>query len=154
MRKPTLLHGILLAAATLALQDRSAAAAADELAVIVNQGASVGALNRAQLGAIYRGRTKEFPNGGAVKAVNLPPGTSGREAFDSAVLGLNPDESKRYWIDAKIRSGTAPPNKLPTAAAVARFVAGDPAALGYVPLADAKGVRIVARIRNGTVTAP
>ncbi len=129
-------------------------AADNELVVVVNPGNTIGSLNKAQLGAVYRSRTKEIPGKGKVIAVNLPPGSAHRKTFDRAVLGMSPDECKRFWIDAMIRSGSTPPRKLASPAAVARFVGSEPEGLGYLPASDAKGLKIVARIRDGNVTGP
>jgi hypothetical protein len=145
----------LFGALALGLGHVAFSAAADaEIVVVVNKTSSVGTLNKAQLGAIYRARTTEFPSGLPAVAVNLPTENPLRQAFDKVVLGMSPDEAQRFWIDAKIRSGAVPPRKLPTSMAVARFVGSEIKGLGYVAPADAKGLKVVARIRGGAVSAP
>jgi ABC-type phosphate transport system substrate-binding protein len=128
--------------------------AGTEIAVVVNKSSAVSNLNKAQLSAIYRAKTTEFPNGATVTALNLPQDNPIRHDFDKAVLGMSPDEVKRFWIDAKIRSGSVPPKRLGSAAAIAKQVAADPQALGYLPASDARGLKVVARVRNGEVTGP
>jgi ABC-type phosphate transport system substrate-binding protein len=128
--------------------------AGTEIAIVVNKACTLSSLNKAQLSAIYRAKTTEFPNGSAVSAVNLPQDNPIRQDFDRAVLGMSPDEVKRFWIDARIRSGSAPPKKLGSSIAVAKFVESDPHALGYLPVGDTHGLKIVARVRNGSVAAP
>jgi hypothetical protein len=87
--------------------------------------------------------------------VNLPPENPARQAFDSAVLGLKPDEVERFWVDSKIRSGVGSPRKLAGAAALVHFVSTDESAIGYVPTSEvAEGVRVVAKIRGDQVVAP
>lgn len=122
-----------------------------EIVVVVNPSNGTASLSKAQLNAIYKGKTSEFPNGSSAAAVNLPPDNSIRQEFDRAVLGMSPDESKRYWIDMKIRSGAAAPPKMANPSAVARHVAKTPSAIGYVPTTDAKGLKVVARIRGGAL---
>ena len=133
---------------------RSTSAADPDILIVVNKSCSVGALNKAQLNALFRARTSEFPGGSTASVVNLPQDSPLRRSFDQAVLGMAPDEVQRYWIDVKIRSGTTPPRKLASSAAVARFVSSDAKGLGYVASEDQKGLKVVARIHGGSVTGP
>ncbi len=133
--------------------ERSSATDA-EIDVVVNKRSPVTVLNKAQLGALYRARTTEFPGGAPATAVNLPTENPIRQTFDQVVLGMSPSGSKRFWIDTKIRWGTAPPRKLASSVAVARFVGSDLQGLGYIAPADAKGLKVVARIRDGAVVSP
>jgi ABC-type phosphate transport system substrate-binding protein len=127
----------------------------DEIAVIVNRANGVGAMNRLQLSALFKAKTTQFPGGARATPVNLPPENAVRQAFDSAVLGLKPDEVERFWVDSKIRSGIGSPRKLPGAAALVHFVSTDESAIGYVPASDVgEGVRVVARIRADQVVSP
>ena len=148
------LKTLLVSLALMAGAVSQASAGASDIVVVVNSANSVSSLNKAQLVALYKGKTTEFPNGSAAAAVNLPPDNSLRQDFDKAVLNLSPDEAKRFWIDMKIRSGAAAPPKMPSPAAVARHVGKTANAIGYVPIADAKGLKIVARIVGGSVTGP
>ena len=131
-----------------------ASAGPSAIAVVVNPGNGNATLNKAQLGALYKGRVSTFPNGTAASPVNLPPDNDLRQEFDKVVLNLAPDDSKKFWIDMKIRSGAAPPPKMASASAVARHVAKTPNAIGYVPASEAKGLKIVARIVGGAVAGP
>ncbi len=133
---------------------RSTSAAAPEILVVVNKSCSVSSLNKAQLNALFRSRTSEFPGGSPASVVNLPQDNPLRRDFDQAVLGMNPDEVQRYWIDVKIRSGTTPPRKMGSSAVVAKFVSSDAKGLGYVAAQDQHGLKVIARIRGGAVTGP
>lgn len=133
---------------------RDSVAGTDEVAIVVNSSNPLSSLNKDQLSAIYRVRSQEFPGGAKAEPVNLPPTDAGRQLFDQVVLGMSPDEAKRFWIDARIRSGTVPPKKVPSASAVLRHVSTNAGGLGYLPVADAKGVKIVARLRGGKVVGP
>jgi ABC-type phosphate transport system substrate-binding protein len=127
----------------------------DEIAVIVNKTNGIGPMNRSQLSALFKAKSSQFPGGARATAVNLPPESPARQAFDSAVLGLKPDEVERFWVDSKIRSGVGSPRKLPGAGALVRFVSSDESGIGYVPTSElADGVRVVARIRGDQVVAP
>ncbi|MGC4068233.1 MAG: hypothetical protein QM784_27010 [Polyangiaceae bacterium] len=50
--------------------------AGTEIAVVVNKACAVSSLNKAQLSAIYRAKTTEFPNGSTVNAVKSSSGQS------------------------------------------------------------------------------
>lgn len=129
-----------------------ALAAGPTLAVVCHPASGVTSLNRTQLDAIFRLRTQVFPSGARVAPVNLFPDLAERQEFDRAVMGLEPDEVERFWIDSKIRSGTSAPRALPSSAAVARFVGGERSAVGYLPASEADAtLRIVAFVRNGNV---
>jgi ABC-type phosphate transport system substrate-binding protein len=144
----------LIVLAVLAGLASQASAGPSGIVVVVNSANSLSTLNRAQLDALYKGKTSEFPNGVSAVVVNLPPNNSVRQDFDKAVLNMSADEAKRYWIDMKIRSGAAAPPKMASPTAVARHVEKNPNAIGYVPEADAKGLKIVARIVGGNVVRP
>ena len=120
------------------------------IVVVVNNANPLSSMNKAQLSALYKGRTKEFPNGNSAAAVNLPTGDSIRQDFDKTILNFSSDEAKRYWIDMKIRSGAAAPPTVPSPAAVARYVGKNANGIGYLPESDAKRLKIVARIVGGS----
>ena len=132
-----------------------AQAVGDEFSIVVNKACTVPSMNRAQLSALFKAKSTQFPGGATATAVNLPPESPARQEFDSAVLGLSPDEVERFWLDSKIRSGVGSPRKLSGPASVVRFVSNDTTGIGYVPSADAStAVRVVARIRAGEVVGP
>ena len=121
------------------------------IAVVCNPASGINSLSRAQLDAIFRLKTQQFPGGGRVTPINLPIDHVGRQEFDRVVLGLDPDEVERFWIDSKIRSGTGAPRHLP-APALARYIASESTAVGYLPLDEiGSGLRQVALVRDGRV---
>jgi ABC-type phosphate transport system substrate-binding protein len=156
MNRRTLLIGIGVAALAWAWDGGAPAHAdGDDIAVIVNKTNGIPSMNRSQLNALFKAKSSQFPGGARATPVNLPPESPARQAFDSAVLGLKPDEVERFWVDSKIRSGVGSPRKLPGAAALVRFVSTDESAIGYVPVSElGDGVRVVARIRGDQVVTP
>ena len=148
MERRRFLYGFV----TVLLAPTRALAASPALAVVCNKESGVTSLSRAQLSALFRLRTQQFPGGAHASPVNLPPSSAERQEFDRVVLGLEPDEMERSWIDNKIRSGTAAPRYVSGPAAVARYVAAERSAIGYLPIADADAsLRVVAIVRNGSV---
>jgi hypothetical protein len=155
MNRRSLLIATIALVAPLLVANERAQAGPDEISVVVNKSCAVSSMNRAQLSALFKAKSSQFPGGNTATAVNLPPENPSRQDFDSAVLGLSPDEVERFWLDSKIRSGVGSPRKLSGPASVVRFVGSDPTGIGYVPSADATAaVRVVARIRGGEVLVP
>jgi hypothetical protein len=128
--------------------------AADEIGVIVHGKRFNRALTPHELHAIFTTRLKLL-DGRRVIPFNLPPRTRGRVDFDKAVLGMDPDEVARHWIDRRVRGGAPPPKQVPTAKVMLAVVAKLENAIGYLPesLVDDR-VQIVARVINGKVHGP
>jgi len=155
VNRRTSLIGILTLLVSLAGGMRFASADGEEIAIIVHKHNGIAPMNRAQLSALFRAKSTEFPGGGRAAPVNLSADSTVRQEFDFSVLGMRPDEVERFWLDSKIRSGVGSPRKLSGPDAVLRYVAGDEAGIGYVARSDTNdSVRVVARIRGGQVVSP
>lgn len=122
------------------------------IAVIVHRGVGVAQLDRDELRTMFQVARTEWAGGGRILPLNLPASHELRRAFDRAVLGLEPDQVARYWIDRKIRGDARVPRTLPSTAVVLRAVAATAGAISYVQSNEANdSVRVVARIRGGKV---
>jgi len=130
--------------------------AGDEvIAVIVHRSNPTGTMRREDLRPIFLTTKTVWSNGSTIEPFNLPESSSVRTAFDNVVLGMNPDEVARYWIDRRIRGDVRPPRKIQSTGTVVALVAKGEAAIGYVPLSDVNAsVKVVARIEGGQVKAP
>src|SRR5262245_36554072 len=104
----------------------SSAAGAPALLVIVHSANPAKHLGPSELRPIFQANKKTWESGARVDPVNLPEKSVARHDFDRAVLGLDPDESQKYWIDRRVRGDARPPKKLPTPSAVSAFVASTP----------------------------
>jgi ABC-type phosphate transport system substrate-binding protein len=125
------------------------------IAVVVSRSSSIGAIGREDLRPIYLTTKTAWSNGQTIEPFNLPESSSLRATFDSVVLGMNPDEVARYWIDRRIRGDARPPRKVQSAATVLALVAKSEGAIGYVALADVNAsVKVIARVEGGQVKAP
>ena len=153
MKRFAVMLQLMLLAGVLSWASASGAGG-EVIAVVVNDAAGAKKLSRDELKSIFQTRMTRLPSGEKATPVNLPQGDSARVSFDQAVLGLSPDEVARYWVDRKIRGGNRPPKKLTSSALVLKHVARTPGAIGYVPVAKAKGVMVVARIQGGRVVSP
>ena len=133
----------------------SSRASEEVIAVIVNKANPVGTMRREDLRPIFLTTKTVWSSGQSIEPFNLPESSSARTAFDNAVLGMNPDEVARYWIDRRIRGDARPPRKIQSAGTIVALVAKGEAAIGYVPLADVNAsVKVVARVEGGQVKAP
>jgi ABC-type phosphate transport system substrate-binding protein len=133
----------------------SAGGPAETIVVIANKAVNLSKISRDELRPIFQTKKDTWPDGTPVRVFNLPESSSVRQAFDGAVLGLDPDRAARYWVDRRIRGGERPPQTAPSASAMIKVVSNTAGGLGYVDAAalDAT-VKVVARIVNGQVVAP
>jgi ABC-type phosphate transport system substrate-binding protein len=143
------------AAALVCAEPRGSVAAEDELVVVVSARSSIQSASRDTLRPIFLTTRSTWPDGGKATPLNLPDAHTLRHRFDRAVLRLEPDEAAKYWTDRKIRGGARPPRRLPTPSAVARAVAEDATAVGYVRRSDVTAaLRIIAVVRGDSVGPP
>jgi hypothetical protein len=151
---PRAVRRIALVVAVVVSTAVASSALADELVVIVNP-ANTESISASQLESVFLRKENHWSNGDKVVPFNLPPETTMRIAFDRAALGMSADETARYWLDQRIRSGITAPRELGDASLIVRLVARLAGGIGYVPSSsDLRGVRVIARIRGDKVTAP
>jgi hypothetical protein len=112
------------------------------LAVIVHHERRAG-VSLADLAQIYLRRKRFWDDGTPIVPLNLPGGTTLRRAFSRSVLRRGEDDLGDYW-NRQYFYGILPPATLASTAAVLRYVASDPNAIGYVPLAEVDGSVTVA----------
>jgi hypothetical protein len=72
-----------------------------------------------------------------ILAFNAPAMNPVRVAFDRSVLGMDPDEVARFWIDRRVRGGHRPPRQLTSWALMLRVVSAVDGAIGYAPASAA-----------------
>ena len=125
-----------------------AAAAADappRIAVIVHPSRQV-ELSPEILGQIYLRRKRFWDDGAPMVPLNLAATTPLRDRFSRRVLAQREEWLAEYW-NRQYFYGILPPSTLASTAAILRYVASDPNALGYVPAGEVDGsVRVVLTI--------
>src|SRR6266446_10495596 len=124
-------------AAALVLVLLAPAASAPEsppLAVVVHR-TRHDELSLADLAQVYLRRKRFWDDGTPIVPLNLPAGTPLRVAFSRAVLQRSETNLADYW-NRQYFYGVLPPATLASTAAVLRYVAADPNAVGYVPLSE------------------
>ncbi len=122
-----------------ALHPEAAAAAPDALVPIVAASSplrdiSLGTLRRVFLSEIVSG-----PGGLRLVGFNQPAGTRARELFDRIVLGMDPEQVARYWVDQRIRGGARPPRQVNGIALLRQVIARFPGGVGYLNVSELDG---------------
>lgn len=105
------------------------------IAVVVGIGSAVKDVTVDTLRELYLRRRRLWPDGEGVIPINLPPDTDIRETFSKRVLGRAPRDLASYW-NRRYFEGIRPPVVLRSADAVCAYVAVEPTAIGYLPLAN------------------
>jgi ABC-type phosphate transport system substrate-binding protein len=129
----------------LALLLTGQAAAAEELAVIVNVANTTAALDAKAVKAHFLKTVSSWGNGDRVRSVDQTDATPKRAAFLAKVLGMSPTELERYWIEKQYATAVTPPAKAPDDATVIRIVKTFKGAIGFVSkeAAEREGVKVV-----------
>jgi hypothetical protein len=125
----------------------SAPAPADEvtLAVIVNPKRS-DHLDRHDVARIFLRARRFWDDGTPIVPLNLEAGMALRATFAARVLALDPARLVAYWNEQYFH-GVFPPTVLASTAAVKRYVASDPRAIGYLDARDVDDtVKIVLKL--------
>src|SRR5262245_13843827 len=130
---------IMLLAPPAGVEDRP------RIAVIVHP-ARQAALTVEDLAQVYLRRKRFWDDGTPIVPLNLAAGTPLRDAFSRAVLRQSEARLSDYW-NRQYFHGTLPPATLGSTAAILRYVASDPNAVGYVPAAEADdSVHVILRL--------
>jgi ABC-type phosphate transport system substrate-binding protein len=108
-----------------------AAAAADDYVIIVNKD-NANAVSTELVAKAYRGEAKSWPEGGNINPVALPDDNATRVAFDKAVLGKAPAQSRALWAQLTFTGKAVPPKMADNDDDVIKAVSENKNALGYV----------------------
>lgn len=152
---PAMLLVVLLAVVSAGVST-SLATNEESLLVIVHAQSPVRQISAYEMEALYTRAQTRWDDGSAVYPFSFPANSPAREAFDRAVLRLNPEQVGRFWLDRRIRGLGMPPKQVPSATMMVQIVANLAGAVGYVPAVRGRlpGVKVVARIVQGRVVAP
>lgn len=104
---------------------------AADWAVVTSPSSPVGTISKADLKRVFTGK-KSNVSGVKVVPFMLAETSPAAQSFLKDVLGMSPEEYKKYWIDAQVKGeGTAPATQ--KSSAVAILVSADlPGALAVV----------------------
>jgi len=128
------MHGVLLLAVIPMLGTTfpwpGAAAIGKPLVVIVASSTNVKDIGIAALRRAFQGQATDL-GGKHLIPINHANGTPLRVSFDRSILGLEPAEVGRFWIDRRIRGEGSPPKTAPSLDLAVRLVASIPGAITY-----------------------
>jgi hypothetical protein len=116
----------------------SALAASPRLVVIVGKSSPIDNLTLGTLRNIFLAQPA-VENGVRLVPFNAPPNSPERVQFDRRVLGMDPDEVARHWVDQRIRGNPGPPRTIAGAKLLRQVVARLPGAIGYLSPEDLDG---------------
>jgi hypothetical protein len=108
------------------------ATSSQTLLVIVGNATGMTDISLALLRRAFQNEPAQTPSGKRLVPFNHVSNSPERALFDRAVLGLEPDEVGRFWINRRIRDEGLPPRTLPSVDLAVRVVASFPGAITYV----------------------
>ena len=138
------LLGVSLAAALCVAGAVAPAAAQEDTRVaVIEHPDRRGELSLDDLAQIYLRRKQHWEDGEIIVPLNLASGMALRAQFSQRVLRQTEARLADYW-NRRYFDGLMPPATLASTAAVRRYVASDPRAIGYVPAWEAdRSVRVI-----------
>lgn len=121
-----------------------AGAQASPLVVVVARNSPIERLSRFELKKLYLGANVQVAGADRVLAFNQMYSAPDRVAFERGVLGMDPDELARYWIDRKIRGESGAPRVVGSPELLQRVVSRLNQSVGYVRLDQVEAeVRVI-----------
>lgn len=118
------------------LHSEPAAASPNMLVPIVAANSSLTDISLGTLRRVFLSEPVSGPGGLRLVGFNQPAGSRAREAFDRAVLGMDPDQAARYWVDQRIRGGARPPRQVNSVSLLRQVISRFPGGVGYLALAE------------------
>ena len=111
---------------------------ADHLAVIVGKTSKLDDVSSADLQRYFKAEKSKTPDGVKLVIVMLDLGRPEREAALRSIYKMSEAEYNDYFVGATFTGAVqSAPKALPSVAAVKKFVAETPGAIGYVRASDA-----------------
>jgi len=124
------LAALALAAITRPFPAGPVRAAGKPLLVVVAAASPIKDVELSALRRAFEGSAAEV-GGKRLLPINHPAGTPLRSAFDKQVLGLEPANVGKFWIDRRIRDEGSPPKTVPSPELAVRITASLPGAITY-----------------------
>jgi hypothetical protein len=118
-------------------------AGSEPIAVVMGRTSTQRGLSLDKLRRIFLASPTEGDDGRRFVPLNLGRRTPAREAFDRRVLGMNPEEVARFWIDQRLR-GKKPPQTVSSLATLRRALDELPGTISYLPLSAIESLHLVA----------
>lgn len=128
----------------------SAPAQQSQFKLVVNRANELRSLPIDAVSDYFMKKKTSWPDGTAVKPVDLSVDSKARQAFSNAVLDKPASAVRMFWQRQVFSGRVAPPPEVPTELVLLAYVGENPGAIGYVS-ADAvlgPGVKVVDVVRS------
>jgi ABC-type phosphate transport system substrate-binding protein len=123
-------------------------AAFADIAVIVNPASGVDALDAGQVKKIFMAKTKKFPNGSSVVAIDQNSENSAYSVFYKNVAGKSPAKMNKYWVKLTFTGKAEAPKKVGGDSDVITLIKGNKNMIGYVDSSSVTdGVKVVYTVK-------
>jgi hypothetical protein len=109
----------------------------------MGSGSSQKSLSMDKLRRIFLASPTDDDQGHRFVPINHSRSSGAREIFDRRVLGMDPDEIARFWIDQRLR-GKKPPQSVSSIAMLKRALEELPGTISYLPLGAVESLHVVA----------
>jgi len=102
-----------------------------DISVVVNPNSGVDSLTQSQVKKIFMGKTKQFPNGSAVRPVDQNSGSTYKE-FYKKIAGKSPSKMNKYWVKLTFTGKAEAPKKVGSNSSVIDAVKENTKTIGYI----------------------
>jgi len=103
-----------------------------DVAIIANNAASIGSIDKDTVKSIYLGKLKSWPDGGSLEVVDQLAGSAVRKIFLKQVVGKKEIKFDSYWSRKAFSGKGTPPRGLENDAEVKAWVAKTKGSIGFV----------------------
>jgi ABC-type phosphate transport system substrate-binding protein len=103
-----------------------------DVAVVVNPGSGVDALDASQVKKIFMAKTKKFPNGSSVVAIDQDSSNGAYVSFYDKVAGKSPAKMNKYWVKLTFTGKAEAPKKVGGDSDVLSLIKNNKNMIGYV----------------------
>jgi ABC-type phosphate transport system substrate-binding protein len=124
--------GLRLAALALSLCASMATADVVVVVVVVSAKSSVAPLSKNQIVDIFLGKTSHFPDGSQAIPIDQAEGAAARDEFYTGLASKSAAQLKAYWSKIIFTGRGQPPREVANGTEVKKFIATNPAAIGYI----------------------
>ena len=99
---------------------------------IKNKVKEVKELSVPQIKDFFLKKKNTWSDGKTVIPYQYPYDNELRRAFQKYILKMTAEEEKKYWVDARVKSGTKPPSQKSSPRLIARFIGRVKGGIGYI----------------------
>ena len=119
-----------------------------ELVVIVHPGNSLEATTKDKLKRIYLGKSKEFPNGLIIAALDQAKESEEKAEFYKKVVGKSLSQVSAYWSRLIFTGKGVPPRVLRNDEEIKSWVASHPESIAYINAGSVdKSIKIIFNVK-------